>query len=105
MLVRMTVSSSKKVFLSRKVFLSKKLILQASATFRDAEDWFFFCMSRFDVSQCCKSLVVSLCRRNIFGLSANVRSQNCCCCLDANSLICDRGIMTEGSRKFVPGKK
>ena len=29
MLVRMTVWSSKKVFLSRKVFLSKKLILQA----------------------------------------------------------------------------
>ena len=49
MLVRMTAWSSKKVFLSMKLFLSKKLILQAFATSRDAEDWFFFCMPRFVV--------------------------------------------------------
>ena len=49
MLVRMTVWSSKKVFLSRKVFLSKKLILQASVTSRDTEGLFFFCMPRFVV--------------------------------------------------------
>ncbi|KAG5415408.1 hypothetical protein IGI04_002975 [Brassica rapa subsp. trilocularis] len=38
-------------------------------------------------------------------LTTNVRSQNCCSCLDANSFICDRGIMTEdvsySSRSFV----
>uniref|UniRef100_A0A0D3CRJ0 Uncharacterized protein n=1 Tax=Brassica oleracea var. oleracea TaxID=109376 RepID=A0A0D3CRJ0_BRAOL len=32
------------------------------------------------------------------GLSTDVRSQNCCSCSDANNLICDRGIRTEGSR-------
>uniref|UniRef100_A0A0D3CFC6 Uncharacterized protein n=1 Tax=Brassica oleracea var. oleracea TaxID=109376 RepID=A0A0D3CFC6_BRAOL len=32
------------------------------------------------------------------GLSTDVRSQNCCSCLDANNLIRDRGIMTEGLR-------
>nr|VDD51306.1 unnamed protein product [Brassica oleracea] len=36
------------------------------------------------------------------GLTTDVRSQNCCSCLD---LICDRGIRTKGSRKFVPGKR
>uniref|UniRef100_A0A0D3E4X6 Uncharacterized protein n=1 Tax=Brassica oleracea var. oleracea TaxID=109376 RepID=A0A0D3E4X6_BRAOL len=30
------------------------------------------------------------------GLSTVVRNQNCCSCLDANNLICDRGISTEG---------
>ena len=35
--------------LSRKVFLSKKIILQASATSRDAEDCFFFCITHFVV--------------------------------------------------------
>jgi len=39
------------------------------------------------------------------GLTTDVRSQNCCSCLDANNLICDRGITTEVSRKFVHGKK
>ncbi|KAF3507829.1 hypothetical protein F2Q69_00009053 [Brassica cretica] len=33
------------------------------------------------------------------GLSTDVRSQNYCSCLD---LICDRGVRTKGSRKFVP---
>ena len=47
MIVRMNVWSSKKVFLLRKLFLSKKLILQASATSRDTEGLFFFCMSCF----------------------------------------------------------
>uniref|UniRef100_A0A0D3BGZ8 Uncharacterized protein n=1 Tax=Brassica oleracea var. oleracea TaxID=109376 RepID=A0A0D3BGZ8_BRAOL len=51
-----------------------------------------------DVSRCCKSLVLTLRRRNIFGLSVDVRSQSCCCYLDANSLIYDRGIRTEGSQ-------
>ncbi|KAF3513288.1 hypothetical protein F2Q69_00006006 [Brassica cretica] len=37
-----------------------------------------------------------------FGLSTDVRSQNWCSCLD---LICDRGVRTKGSRKFVPGKR
>ncbi|KAF2532081.1 hypothetical protein F2Q70_00030346 [Brassica cretica] len=36
------------------------------------------------------------------GLTTDVRSQNCCSCLD---LICDRGVRTKGSRKFVPGKR
>ena len=114
MLVRMVVWSSKKVLLSRKVFLSKKLILQAAATSRDTEGRFLFCMPRFrgwnvcgleDVLRCCMRLVLTLRRRNIFSLSADVRSQNCYCCSDANSLIWDRGIRTEGSRKFVHGKK
>ncbi|KAF2531158.1 hypothetical protein F2Q70_00029703 [Brassica cretica] len=39
------------------------------------------------------------------GLTTDVRSQNCCSCLDANNLICDRGIRTEVSRKSVHGKK
>ena len=39
------------------------------------------------------------------GLTTDVRSQNCCSCLDANNLICDRGIMTEVSCKFVHGNK
>lgn len=33
-------------------------------------------------------------------LTTDVRSQNCCSGLDANNLICDRGIRTEVSRKF-----
>ena len=33
------------------------------------------------------------------GLTTDVRSQNCCSCLD---LIYDRGVRTKGSRKFVP---
>ncbi|KAF3582789.1 hypothetical protein DY000_02031439 [Brassica cretica] len=37
-----------------------------------------------------------------FGFPMDVRSQNWCSCLD---LICDRGVRTEGSRKFVPGKR
>ena len=32
-------------------------------------------------------------------------SQNYCCCVNANSLIFDQGIRTEGSPKFVHGKK
>ncbi|KAF3556746.1 hypothetical protein F2Q69_00014655 [Brassica cretica] len=36
------------------------------------------------------------------GLTTDVCSQNCCSCLD---LICDRGVRTKGSRKFVPGKR
>ncbi|KAF3504599.1 hypothetical protein F2Q69_00041832 [Brassica cretica] len=36
------------------------------------------------------------------GLTTDVRSQNCCTCLD---LICDRGVRTKGSSKFVPGKR
>uniref|UniRef100_A0A0D3BIK3 Uncharacterized protein n=1 Tax=Brassica oleracea var. oleracea TaxID=109376 RepID=A0A0D3BIK3_BRAOL len=36
------------------------------------------------------------------GLTTDVRSLNCCSCLD---LICDRGVRTKGSRKFVPGKR
>ncbi|CAN7011967.1 unnamed protein product [Brassica oleracea var. botrytis] len=36
------------------------------------------------------------------GLTTDVRSQNCCSCLD---LIGDRGVRTKGSRKFVPGKR
>ncbi|KAF3591248.1 hypothetical protein DY000_02023301 [Brassica cretica] len=36
------------------------------------------------------------------GLTTDVRSQNCCSCLD---LICDRGVKTKGSRIFVPGKR
>uniref|UniRef100_A0A0D3CH67 Uncharacterized protein n=1 Tax=Brassica oleracea var. oleracea TaxID=109376 RepID=A0A0D3CH67_BRAOL len=36
------------------------------------------------------------------GLTTDVRSQNCCSCLD---LICDRGVRTKGSRKFVLGKR
>nr|VDD51783.1 unnamed protein product [Brassica oleracea] len=36
------------------------------------------------------------------GLTTDVRSQNCCSYLD---LICDRGVRTKGSRKFVPGKR
>ncbi|KAF2576447.1 hypothetical protein F2Q70_00005411 [Brassica cretica] len=39
------------------------------------------------------------------GLTTGVGSQNYCSCLDANNLICDRGIRTEVSRKFVHGKK
>ena len=39
------------------------------------------------------------------GLTTYVLSQNYCSCLDANNLICDRGIRTEVSRKFVHGKK
>ena len=46
MLLCMTVWCSKKMFLSRKVILSK-MVLQASATSRDVEDWFFFRMPRF----------------------------------------------------------
>ena len=42
--MRMTVWSSKKVFLSRKEILSKN---QASATSPDAEDLLFFRMPRF----------------------------------------------------------
>ncbi|WZZ15737.1 hypothetical protein YC2023_108826 [Brassica napus] len=38
-------------------------------------------------------------------LTTDVRSQNCCSCLDANNSICDRGIRTEVSCKFVHGKK
>ncbi|CAG7901072.1 unnamed protein product [Brassica rapa] len=38
-------------------------------------------------------------------LTTNVRSQNCCSCLDANSFICDRRIMTEVSCKFFHGNK
>uniref|UniRef100_A0A0D3BVT1 Uncharacterized protein n=1 Tax=Brassica oleracea var. oleracea TaxID=109376 RepID=A0A0D3BVT1_BRAOL len=49
-----------------------------------------------NVLRCCKSLVLTLRRRNIFGLFADVRSQNCYCCSDANSSICDQGIRTEG---------
>ncbi|KAF3557864.1 hypothetical protein F2Q69_00013447 [Brassica cretica] len=37
-----------------------------------------------------------------FGFPMDVRSQNWCSCLD---LICDRGVRTEGSRKFFPGKR
>ena len=44
--MRMTVWSSKDVFLSRKEILSKTN-LQASATSRDAEDLLFFRMPRF----------------------------------------------------------
>ncbi|WZZ86777.1 hypothetical protein YC2023_115356 [Brassica napus] len=36
------------------------------------------------------------------GLTTDVRSQNYCSCLD---LICDRGVRTKGSRKFVPGMR
>uniref|UniRef100_A0A0D3D3T2 Uncharacterized protein n=1 Tax=Brassica oleracea var. oleracea TaxID=109376 RepID=A0A0D3D3T2_BRAOL len=50
-----------------------------------------------------KSLVLTLRRRNIFGLSADARSQNCYCCLDANSLIFDRGIRTEGTFRIALG--
>uniref|UniRef100_A0A0D3CR94 Uncharacterized protein n=1 Tax=Brassica oleracea var. oleracea TaxID=109376 RepID=A0A0D3CR94_BRAOL len=42
-----------------------------------------------DVSRYCKGLVLTLCQRNIFGLSVDVRRQNCNCCSDANCLICD----------------
>ncbi|KAF2558413.1 hypothetical protein F2Q68_00015162 [Brassica cretica] len=37
-----------------------------------------------------------------FGLSTDVRSQNCSSCLD---FICDRGVRTKGSCKFFPGKR
>uniref|UniRef100_A0A0D3D4Q2 Uncharacterized protein n=1 Tax=Brassica oleracea var. oleracea TaxID=109376 RepID=A0A0D3D4Q2_BRAOL len=37
-----------------------------------------------------------------FGLTTDVRNQNCCSCLDTNNLICDRGIRTEVSRKICP---
>ncbi|KAF2594922.1 hypothetical protein F2Q70_00043259 [Brassica cretica] len=37
-----------------------------------------------------------------FSLPMDVRSQNWCLCWD---LICDRGVRTEGSRKFIPGKR
>ena len=46
MLVRMTVWSSKKMFLSRKE-ICRRTNLQASATSRDAEDLLFFRMTRF----------------------------------------------------------
>ncbi|CAG7897229.1 unnamed protein product [Brassica rapa] len=32
-------------------------------------------------------------------------AKNCCSCSDANSFVCDRGIMTEVSCKFVHGNK
>ncbi|KAF3557164.1 hypothetical protein F2Q69_00015485 [Brassica cretica] len=36
------------------------------------------------------------------GLTTDVRSQNCCSCLD---LISDQGVRTKGPRKYVPGKR
>ncbi|KAF3547526.1 hypothetical protein DY000_02008234 [Brassica cretica] len=94
MLVRMNVWSSKKVFLSRKEISSKfrrRTNLQAYATSRDAEDLLFFRMPRFVLEM-------------FAGLKTfrDVRSQNCCSCLD---FICDREVRTKGSRKFVPGKR
>ncbi|KAF2595019.1 hypothetical protein F2Q70_00043764 [Brassica cretica] len=38
-----------------------------------------------------------------FSLSTDVRSQNCCSCLDANNLICDLGIRTEGMFRIALG--
>ena len=113
MLVCMIVWSSEKVFLSRKVFFRKTY---SSSVCDVSRYWRFVFLLHVvfrvwnvcgleDVSRCCKSLVLALRRRNIFCLSADVHSQNCYCCLDANSLICDRGIRTERSRKFVNGKK
>ncbi|WZZ59521.1 hypothetical protein YC2023_059628 [Brassica napus] len=62
------------------------MVLQASATSRNAEDWFS----------------LSPAFEKHFGLSTDVCSQNYCSCLD---LICDRGVRSKGSRKFVPGKR
>ncbi|WZZ69999.1 hypothetical protein YC2023_081369 [Brassica napus] len=78
-----------------------------------AEKWFFRCLRRLamlkiDYAACFAILQgssLSPAFEKHSGLSTDVRSQNCCSCLDANNLICDRGIRIEGSRKFVHGKK
>ncbi|KAG5388989.1 hypothetical protein IGI04_030530 [Brassica rapa subsp. trilocularis] len=67
--------------------------LHASAMSRDAEDLLFFRMPRF-VLEMFAGLKIF---RDVARLTTNVRSQNCCSCLDANSFIYDRGIMIEVS--------
>ena len=105
MLVRTTVWSSNKVFYRGRYFVEN---IYSSSVCNVSRCWRLVFLLHAavcgwnvcgleDVSRCCKNLVLTLRRRNIFGLSAYVRSQNCCCCLDANSLICDREIRTEGS--------
>ncbi|KAF2617584.1 hypothetical protein F2Q68_00039639 [Brassica cretica] len=61
---------------------------------------------RFKVRDRCFAMLQEICLSPAFskhsGLTTDVHSQNCCSCLD---LICDRGVRTKGSRKFVPGKR
>ena len=93
----MTVWFSKNVPLSRKVILCKngslgvcdvsqylRLIFLLYAAFRAQN-----VRGLEDVSRYYKGLVLTLRRRNIFGLSADVRRKNCYYCSDANSLIYD----------------
>ncbi|KAF3608121.1 hypothetical protein DY000_02047178 [Brassica cretica] len=70
MLVRMTVWSSKKVFLSRKEISSKN-----------------------ESSGVSDGISLSPVFGKHSGLTTDVRSKNCCSCLD---LICDRGVRTKG---------
>ncbi|KAF3583571.1 hypothetical protein F2Q69_00029593 [Brassica cretica] len=55
-----------------------------------------------DVMRYCKGFSLNPAFEKHFRLSTDVRSQNCCSCLD---LISDRGVRTKGSRKFLPGKR
>ena len=100
--MRTTVWSSKKVFLSRKKISSKNESLGVC----DAEDSLFFRMPCFVLEM---SVGLKMFRDVAFekhsGLTTDVRSQNFCSCLDANKFICNRGIKTDVSRKFVHGKK
>ncbi|WZZ88590.1 hypothetical protein YC2023_117169 [Brassica napus] len=73
--------------------------LQVSATSSDAEDLLFFRMPRFVLEMFAGLKMFRDVARDD---CMDVRSQNCCSCLD---LICDRGVRTKGSRKFVPGKR
>ncbi|KAF3599131.1 hypothetical protein F2Q69_00034619 [Brassica cretica] len=98
-------------FKVRDRYFSRKIFLQASATSRNAEDWFLFRMPSFVLEMftglnmlCGIARVYSLnpAFEKHFGLSTDVCSQNCCSCL---ALICDLGVRTKGSHKFFPGKR
>uniref|UniRef100_A0A0D3ATJ1 Uncharacterized protein n=1 Tax=Brassica oleracea var. oleracea TaxID=109376 RepID=A0A0D3ATJ1_BRAOL len=61
----------------------------------------FASFSDFSCFEMLQGIILSPAFGKHSGLTTDVRSQNCCSCLD---LICDRGVRTKGWRKFVPGK-
>ncbi|KAF3548048.1 hypothetical protein DY000_02009819 [Brassica cretica] len=67
---------------------------------------FILILYRFKVRDRCFAILQGFSLTPAFekhsGLSTDVCSQNYCSCLD---LICDLGVRSKGSRKFVPGKR
>ncbi|KAF3608118.1 hypothetical protein DY000_02047177 [Brassica cretica] len=86
-------------FIVRDRKFRRRTNLQVSATSSDAEDLLFFRMPRFVLEMFAGLKMFRDVARDD---CTDIRSQNCCSCLD---LICDRGVRTKGSRKFVPGKR